>query len=398
MRILYFADIRFPLERANGIQTMATCHALAGRGHRVDLVVRRDTHDPARDPFGYYGLARLPELSIEIAPVAGPPAARRAGYMAYALGRAIGRSRADIVCTRDLGVASMLLRLPRPARPPLVYESHGYAPDVAGALPGLVTTAAPAGPAKLARLARRESRVWRDADGYVTITAGLAADLRARFGDRGALAIVPDGARLPDGEPAFGPQREAGELPTVGYAGHLYPWKGVDILLRALARLPGARGLIVGGHHQEPDLPRLRSLAESLQVADRVRFTGLVAPSEVPALLGKADVLALPNPASAIATRFTSPLKLFEYMASGRPIVASDLPALREVLQHDVNAWLVPAGDEAALADGIGRLLADPALATRLARAAFAGAREYSWERRAERLEQAFAVALRAPT
>ena len=59
MRILYFADIRFPLERANGIQTMETCHALAGRGHEVHLVVRPDTHTPARDPFAYYGLPPL---------------------------------------------------------------------------------------------------------------------------------------------------------------------------------------------------------------------------------------------------------------------------------------------------------------------------------------------------
>ena len=56
MRILYFADIRFPLERANGIQTMETCHALAERGHEVHLVVRPDTHTPARDPFEFYGL------------------------------------------------------------------------------------------------------------------------------------------------------------------------------------------------------------------------------------------------------------------------------------------------------------------------------------------------------
>ena len=69
MRILYFADIRFPLERANGIQTMETCHALAGRGHEVHLVVRPDTHTPARDPFSYYGLARSAGLIVEHAPV-----------------------------------------------------------------------------------------------------------------------------------------------------------------------------------------------------------------------------------------------------------------------------------------------------------------------------------------
>ena len=62
VRILYFADIRFPLERANGIQTMETCHALAERGHDVTLVVRPDTHAPARDPFAYYGLPPLATL------------------------------------------------------------------------------------------------------------------------------------------------------------------------------------------------------------------------------------------------------------------------------------------------------------------------------------------------
>ena len=59
MRILYLADIRFPLERANGIQTMETCHALAARGHNVSLAVRPDSHQPARDPFAFYGLSRV---------------------------------------------------------------------------------------------------------------------------------------------------------------------------------------------------------------------------------------------------------------------------------------------------------------------------------------------------
>ena len=60
VRILYLADIRFPLERANGIQSMETCHALAARGHDVTLVVRPDTHTPPRDPFAFYGLPRDP--------------------------------------------------------------------------------------------------------------------------------------------------------------------------------------------------------------------------------------------------------------------------------------------------------------------------------------------------
>ena len=74
MRIAYFADVRFPLERANGIQTMETCYALAGRGHAVDLIVRPDTQSPGRDPFVFYGLAPDARLRIERAPVAGPSA------------------------------------------------------------------------------------------------------------------------------------------------------------------------------------------------------------------------------------------------------------------------------------------------------------------------------------
>jgi glycosyltransferase involved in cell wall biosynthesis len=83
-------------------------------------------------------------------------------------------------------------------------------------------------------------------------------------------------------------------------------------------------------------------------------------------------------------------LKLFEYMAAGRPIVASDLPAIREVLHHEVDALLVAPDDPVALAAGIERLLADPVLARRLAAASLAAVPNYSWDRRAERLESLF--------
>ena len=165
----------------------------------------------------------------------------------------------------------------------------------------------------------------------------------------------------------------------------------MDVLLDAIARLPGVRGLVIGGHEREPDLARVRSVATRLGIADRVQFTGLVPPSDVARLLQSADVLVLPNPASAISTRFTSPLKLFEYMAAGRPIVATDLPALREVLRDGETAVLVTPGDASALAAGIQRVVADAAFAERLALAARAEVDNYTWDRRAERLEQLLA-------
>jgi glycosyltransferase involved in cell wall biosynthesis len=394
VRVLYFADIRFPLERANGIQTMETCHALARRGHFVSLVVRPDTHSPSRSPFEFYGLPLLARLSIESAPSAGPPFARRAGYLAFAIGRMLGRSRADVVITRDLGVASAMLRVPRALRPPVIYESHGYAPEVAAALPGMIPSAHAPSAAKLARLQRRETFVWGTADGYVTITAALADDLKQRLGQRGPLAVVPDGTRIE------GKQGNVTRIPArqdtgtridasgaVVYAGHLYAWKGVGVLLDALGQLAGVRALIVGGHEKEPDLARLRDQAARLGIENRVSFTGFVPPSSVAGFLRAASVLVLPNPASAISTRFTSPLKLFEYMAAGRPIVASDLPSIREVLRHEENALLVEPGNPSALAAGVRRLLDDRALADRLSSAALADVQDYSWNRRAERLE-----------
>ncbi len=396
MRILYFADIRFPLERANGIQTMETCHALAARGHDVDLIVRPDTHVPARDPFHYYGLQPTPRLRIERAPVSGPMAARRLGYLAFAAGRSAGGGRAGVLLTRDLTVASLLIGLPRGLRPPLVYESHGYAPEVAAALPDLLSTAVAPHARKLRRLARREARVWHGADGYVTITAALAADLTERHGARERVAVIPDGARIPPAGGVESAQSQPSD-PIVAYAGHLYAWKGVDVLLEALALVPDVRGLIVGGHAQEPDLARLQALARQLGISDRVTFAGMVEPARVAELLWRASVLALPNPASAISTRFTSPLKLFEYLAAGRAIVASDLPSIREILHNEVDALLVAPGDASALAGAIRRLLDEPALAARLARAAFEAAPQYSWDRRAEKLEVLLTGVIRTP-
>ena len=136
MTVLYLADIRLPLERANGIQTMETCHALARRGHDVRLLVRPDTQAPARDPFAFYDLPPLANFTIARVGVRGPAPFRRVHYLTGAIAEALlarhGRDggRADVIFTRDLGVASMILRWPRSRRPPLVYESHGYAPVV----------------------------------------------------------------------------------------------------------------------------------------------------------------------------------------------------------------------------------------------------------------------------
>jgi glycosyltransferase involved in cell wall biosynthesis len=290
-----------------------------------------------------------------------------------------------MVLTRDLTIAALLLRIPAAARPPVVYESHGFSPAVSEDLPAMLSDAAAPTSAKRRRLHARELRVWARADGYITITAALALELEGRFGPRPVLAVVPDGARVEEvADVGLRPGATGGRV--VGYAGHLYPWKGPDVLLAALERLPDVRALIVGGLAGEPDLGRVRALADRT-VPGRVEFAGQVDPPRVAALLRQADVLALPNTPGRVSAAYTSPLKLFEYLASGRPIVASDLPALREVLRPDENAVLVEAGDAGALAAGVARVLGDAKFAARLAARARDDVRDWTWDKRAERIE-----------
>lgn len=392
MKILSFADTRFPIERANGVQTMHTCHALARRGHAVTLLVRPDTATPARDPLAFYGLPPAPGLVIAPVPTSGAAPVRRARMLWAGLRRALSGS-VDVVFTRDLGLAALLARVPVSRRPRLVYESHGVAAVVAAEMAQLLgqPRLAPSA-AKLRRLERRDALVWSTADAYVTITQALADDLASRFGPRPRVATVPDGAVI---TPASPPRDTAAPL-VAAYAGHLYPWKGVDIFLHALARTPAVRGLIVGGHQGETDLARVRALITTLALDARVTITGLLPPSDVARALDAADVLVLPNTPSAISDRYTSPLKLFEYLTRNRAIIASDLPALREVLTDRQTALLVPAGDAGALAAALSTLAADDGLRRKLGEAALALAPDYSWTRRAERLERALQTAVPA--
>lgn len=346
--LLYLADIRFPLERANGIQTMHTCHALAARGHAVVLGVRQDSHGVALNPFDFYGLPPCDRLTWVRAGRRGGPAVRRLTYLAHALCWA-RQTRYDVVFTRDLTVADLLLRWPGFLRPPVVYEAHTFAPEAAATMPDLTTGAAPAAPAKQRRLLERERRVWRLAEGYVTTTGVLADELALRFGARWTTATIPNGGPVSVDRFAF---TCPGPTPIVAYAGQLYPWKGGDVFLRALMQLPGVRGLVIGGLEFERDLQETKRRARAYGVEDRLTFTGMTETAMVQARLREADVLVLPTIATPTA-RYSSPLKLFEYLAAGKPIVASDLPSIREIVRDGVHAHLVAPGDPGALADGL---------------------------------------------
>jgi glycosyltransferase involved in cell wall biosynthesis len=168
---------------------------------------------------------------------------------------------------------------------------------------------------------------------------------------------------------------------VVTYTGHLYAWKGIDTVVAAAAELSDVVFLIVGG--MPDDQNRLRSEIVSRGLSN-VRLEGHVSPARVPLYLAASDVLLLPNSAATpLSSRHTSPMKAFEYMAAGRPIVASDLPSLRELFASDVDALLVAPDDPGELARAVRRLLDDPSLSERLAASARRKVRDFTWSGRA---------------
>lgn len=388
--VLIPADVRFPLERANGVQIVKTAAALTRAGAEATLLVRDSDPRPTNEILPLFGIApggvcvrRLGVLHRR-----GSFAIPRAAFLARAAALCLAAlHRGAVVFTRDLQLADLLLSLRRRAR--VVYEAHAVESILYGERAALYGTAEAPRPAKAARLRRREARVWRRARAFVATTAGIRDTFAEQFGPREGVSVVANGCDVP-ADRTF-PGLAAEDPPRVLYAGQLYPWKGVDLLVDAMARVPGARLVILGGIPGEPDERRIRERAEALGVADRVEMRGHVPQPEVARELARARVVAVPVRRTKMTLRHTSPLKAFEAMAAGRPILASDLPSSREFLRHGENAWLVPPDDAAALAEGLTRLLGDDALAERLAQTAYADAVGFSWDARARRLLDVFA-------
>ncbi len=236
------------------------------------------------------------------------------------------------------------------------------------------------------------------ADLVVAVSRASRDELRARGIREDRILVNPNGVD-PD---AYRPDVDGGAVRVrygigddlvIGFIGTFGKWHGADVLARAFARLVAER----------PDLRaklRLLMIGDGLTkavaeralcnqgAADRAIFTGLVPQEEGPAHLAACDILVsphVPNPDGS--PFFGSPTKLFEYMAMGRPILASNLDQIGEVLKHGETAWMVPPGDEAALARGLAVLVDDPALRARLGAAARRDAvAKYSWTAHVQRI------------
>lgn len=360
MRIVYLAKTCIPSRYANTINVMKMCEAFATSGHKVILMNYdfSDVEPGIENVFDFYGvdpcfvLKRLPRKERY-----------RSAYRSRIKWQ-VRLQRPDLVFARNNGLGYGLQDL----RLPVILECHRLIDDPKDIdqFKALLDT-------------RYLLRI-------VTISDALRRAYLASFGvPEDMIRVSPSGADLSDTRPPA-TLTESAKL-NAGYIGSLYPGKGMEIIVELAKRCEWADFHIVGGLPE--DIRHWESRASALT---NVHFYGFVPHQEARRYQRAMDVLLLPNQRQVSTAgrgtldigQWTSPLKLFEYMAAAKPIVSTDLPVLREVLAHQATAYLCPPDDVEAWVDALKHLRDHPAERARLGQAAgSAFTANYSWKARA---------------
>ncbi len=235
----------------------------------------------------------------------------------------------------------------------------------------------------LPHLARRlEVSVWRSADRILAVTGVLKAMVAAAGVPQQRIEVVSNGidptrfASLPR------PQALDDKV-VLGFVGFVRDWHGLDTVIAAMAADTSGPRICLKIVGDGPALPALQQQAATLGVAERVHFAGLVDHEAVPEMIASFDIALQPR-----VVAYASPLKLFEYMAAGKAIVAPDQPNIREVLTDGETALLFDPSGPDDMWRAISRLAADPMLRGKLGAGARAeiGRRDYTWRGNAERI------------
>lgn len=389
IRLIYIINARLPTEKAHGYQICKMCEAFALNGVEVRLFhPYRKQHDPklvASTVFDYYGVQpifevrTLPNWDIVPLNLLIPDQWFAPIFFTHALlwglyaARVVRQERADFYYTRDSYIAYWLVRFGLST----IYEAHG-----------------------VPKRGQRWLLKWIACRPALRLVIVLTSFIKQQFIEMGFPAekviVLADSVdlslfeTLPSKEECRHRLGLPLDRPIVGYIGRfrtLGMEKGIPELIEAMSFLSSLNGresllLCVGGPMDV--VPAYLKRARRIGVLKhRLKFVNRVPNVEVPYWIQACDVVTVPWPWIEFLAYFASPLKLFEYMAAGMPIVATDVPSIREVLRHGENGWLVTPGDAKALAEGIRSLLEHPELAAQLAAQAKREAVRYTWKERA---------------
>lgn len=373
--IVYPVPEALPDPRARFIQIVNTCSALAQSGVQVILICGGGKGATRDEILSFYGIPDHENLVIQPLPML-----RRAGVghfsvswhgvfqislLAHLMRERSYRKAWTVLFVRHLKLAAFLLKWKRLIPFPMIFEVHEIFH---------LTTVKKK---KRDLLKALEEHVYHRADAIVAISHAIEDFLVAMNIPESSIHVIHNGIK-----------KEWFDLHSrtspsyICYTGSLYAWKGVDTVIAAMRYLPGEKLLIVGGGSR---LDELKSLAAREGVSDRVVFAGPVPHSAIPHYLSQAKITILPNVPDG-PTEFSSPLKLFEYMASGIPIVATDIPVFREILSDRVNAMICKPNNPETLASCIDEIVHNRGMAAELGRNAKELAINYTYEKRAEKI------------
>ncbi|HEX6887049.1 MAG TPA: glycosyltransferase [Candidatus Nanopelagicales bacterium] len=389
LRIAMVSEHASPLSTLGGVDgggqnvhVDALARALGARGHEVVVHTRRD--DPDLPP-----IVRLaPGVTVHhvdagpAQPIPKDELLEHMGQFAEVLREAWRTTRPDVVHAHFWMSALACLDAAPAVDAPVAVTFHAL-----GSVKRRHQAEADTSPAS--RLAD-ERRIAHDADRIIATATEELAELRDMGATDARVSVVPCGVDTRHFSPV-GPQAPRGDLPhRLLTISRLVPRKGVDDAIRAAAQLPHCELVVAGGPAPEalehdPEVRRLRRLAASLDVLDRVRFVGAVPRPDVPALIRSADlVLCLPwyEPFGIV------PL---EAMACGRPVVGAAVGGLLDTIEDGRTGLLVPPRTPDAAALAVRRLLSSPGLRTAMGeQGPRTAAERYDWARVAEATEAVY--------
>lgn len=360
MRVAYVcADPGVPVfgMKGSSVHVQEVVRGLLGRGADVEIFATRFDGDPPDDlrPARVRWLSALPKGAIAARELASLGANRGLHAMLRGAGpfdlvyeRYSLWSYAGMDYAREEGIPRIL-----EVNAPLIEEQARHR--------GLVDRASAEGVAQ---------RVFDAASAIVVVSREVASYMEHYPGASERVHVVPNGVNAERFNPEVPPMlaRARGTF-TVGFVGTLKPWHGLPVLAQAFVELYGAHNdcrLIIGG--DGPERESLESDLAATGALDAVSFTGSVTPAQVPALLTSLDAAVAPYPPEG--DFYFSPLKVYEYMSSGLPVVASAIGQIPEIIDDGVNGLLCAPGDASGIAQALSRLRESPSLRARLGRAA----------------------------